>query len=85
MYEKTSSIIVILFNLMAEAFVKELPYPEKPVFLCYHSKAFPFGIIQANARGDMLPWLCSKSAGCIYNPLAGEDKFDLDIEDQWEI
>ena len=29
--------------------MKLLPYPEKPIFLCYHNKAFPFGIIEANS------------------------------------
>lgn len=63
--------------------MKLLPFPDEPVFICYHNKAFPFGIIQANANGDFMKWLCSKSVGCIFNPSAGPDKFDLDIIDQW--
>lgn len=63
--------------------MKLLPFPDEPVFLCYHNKAFPFGIIQANANGDFMKWLCSKGVGCIFNPCTSPDKFDLDIIDQW--
>lgn len=63
--------------------MKLLPYPEKPIFLCYHNKAFPFGIIQANAPEDITKWVCSKSVGCVFNPKTSFDKFDLDIIDQW--
>lgn len=63
--------------------MKLLPYPEKPIFLCYHNKAFPFGIIQANAPEDITKWVCSKSVGCLFNPKSGAELFDLDIVDQW--
>lgn len=63
--------------------MKLLPFPEKPIFLCYHNKAFPFGIIQANAPEDITKWVCSKSVGCVFNPKTSSDKFDLDIIDQW--
>ena len=63
--------------------MKILAYPEKPIFLCYHNKAFPFGIIQANASEDITKWVCSKSVGCVFNPKTSSDKFDLDIIDQW--
>lgn len=29
--------------------MKLLPYPQMPLLICYHNKAFPIGIIQANS------------------------------------
>lgn len=60
-----------------------LPYPEVPILICYHNKAFPFGIIQANSPEDITKWLCTKSINCVYNPNSPKNKFDLAIWDTW--
>lgn len=60
-----------------------LPYPEKPNFICYHNKAFPFGIIQANSPEDITKWLCTKCINTVYNPNSPKNKFDLAISDAW--
>lgn len=63
--------------------MKMLPYPEAPILICYHNKAFPFGIIQANSPEDITKWLCTKSINCVYNPNSPKNKFDLAIWDTW--
>ena len=60
-----------------------LPYPEMPSFICYHNKAFPFGIIQANAPEDITKWLCTKCIYIVFNPTSPKNKFDLAIWDTW--
>lgn len=60
-----------------------LPYPEMPSFICYHNKAFPFGIIQANAPEDITKWLCTKCINTVFNPNSPKNKFDLAIWDTW--
>ncbi len=37
-----------------------LPFEDQPYSLMFHHTAFPMGIIQANAREDITPWLCGK-------------------------
>ena len=34
--------------IMKGVLMKILPYPQIPQLICYHNKAFPIGIIQAN-------------------------------------
>lgn len=60
-----------------------LPFPEKPSFICYHNKAFPFGIIQANAPEDTVKWLTTKCVNIVFNPNSPQNKFDLAIWDTW--
>ena len=63
--------------------MKLLPYPENPIFICYHNKAFPMGVIQANAPGDITKWLCTKGVNVSFNPNSPLNKFDLAIWDAW--
>lgn len=63
--------------------MKILPYPDKPIFICYHNKAFPLGIIQANSPVDIKKWVCSKSVNCVYTPSSPKNKFDFAINDVW--
>ena len=37
-----------------------LPFEEQPYSVMFHHTAFPMGIIQANAKEDITPWLCGK-------------------------
>jgi len=37
-----------------------LPFEDQPYSLMFHHTAFPMGIIQANAKEDITPWLCGK-------------------------
>ena len=43
-----------------------LPFEDHPYSLTYHYCAFPMGIIQANAKEDITPWLCGKNINCQY-------------------
>lgn len=63
--------------------MKLLPYPEKPVFVSYHNKAFPFGIIQANSSEDITKWVCTKCVNCTYNPNSSKNKFNISVFDVW--
>ena len=65
--------------------MKMLPYPDTPIFICYHNKAFPLGIIQANSPEDIKKWICSKSVNCVYNPNSPKNKFDFAINDVWGV
>lgn len=63
--------------------MKLLPYPQMPHFICYHNKAFPSGIIQANSPEDITKWLCTKCINVVYNPNSPQNKFDLSVWDIW--
>ena len=57
-----------------------LPFEDKPYTIAYQNSAFPMGIIQANAREDIDPWLASKYINCRYHP---GNIFDICITDKW--
>lgn len=63
--------------------MKVLSYPDIPKFICYHNKAFPFGIIQANSSENINKWLCTKCINIVYNPNSALNKFDLAVCDVW--
>lgn len=63
--------------------MKILPYPDNPIFLCYHNKAYPFGIIQANANSQITKWLCTKCVNTVFVPNSALNKFDLSVGDPW--
>lgn len=65
--------------------MKLLPYPEKPMFLCYHNRAFPFGIIQANSSEDITKWVCTKCVNCAYYPNSPKNKFNIAVWDVWGV
>lgn len=60
-----------------------LPFPDSPMFLCYHSRAFPFGIIQANNTEDITKWICTKCVNCVYTTYDFDHMFDMIIDDEW--
>lgn len=62
---------------------KVLPFPDKPIFLSYHSRAFPFGIIQANSKEDITKWACSKSVDFVCRPGSSKNIFNIDVHDLW--
>ena len=57
-----------------------LPFEEIPYTLAYQNSAFPMGIIQANTRENIDPWLASKFINCRYHP---GNIFDTCITDKW--
>ena len=63
--------------------MKVLPYPEKPMFLCYHNRAFPFGIIQANSSEDITKWVCTKCVNCDFFPNSTKINFNIATWDVW--
>lgn len=65
--------------------MKLLPYPEKPMFLCYHNKAFPFGVIEANSSESITKWVCTKCVNCAYYPNSPRNKFNIVVGDVWGI
>lgn len=62
--------------------LKILPYPEKPMFQCYHDKAFQVGIIQGNCPDESTPWVCTKYLNCAFAPKA-INKFVIVEDDDW--
>lgn len=53
-----------------------LPFDDYPIPSMYHNVAFPMGIIQGNAKGDITPWLCGKFLNCYFNANT-ENQFNL--------
>lgn len=62
-----------------------LPYSQKPKLLCYHNKAFPIGIIEANSPTSIVPWLCTKCVNCTFSPSSPRNKFNLSAGDIWGV
>ena len=62
--------------------MKILPYPDKPLFQCYHDKAFQIGIIQGNAPEETIKWACTKYLNCEFVPQA-INKFIIVEDDDW--
>lgn len=63
--------------------MKVLPFPDKPMLLCYHNRAFPFGIIQANAPVDVTRWACTKCVNCNFFSERSYNKFNIAVYDAW--
>ena len=57
-----------------------LPFQIHPYIVMHHTAAFPMGIIQANARDDISPWLCGKYINCFYKP---NKTLDICLDDKW--
>lgn len=62
--------------------MKILPYPDNPLFQCYHDKAFQIGIIQGNAPEEVTKWACTKYLNCVFAPKA-PNKFIIIEDDDW--
>ena len=65
--------------------MKLLPFPEKPMFLCYHNRAFPFGVVQANSPEDITKWVCTKGVYCFFHPEQKMNKFCFAVDDLWSL
>ena len=65
--------------------MKRLPFPDKPLYICYHNKAFPVGIIEGNAKENILPWLCSKSIGLRFNTACYPNELNFADIDFWGV
>ena len=60
----------------------ELKFCENPLSTMYHNLAFPLGIIQANAKCDITPWLCGKYTNCFFlHKDALDTMFDICVHD----
>ena len=58
----------------------KLPLEMKPLSVMYHNLAFPFSVIQGNAKCDITPWLSYKFVNCMFEPFA-ENKFSISLSD----
>ena len=65
--------------------MKLLPFPKKPMFLCYHNRAFPFGVVQANSPEDITKWVCTKGVYCFFHPEQKMNKFCFAVDDLWSL
>jgi len=65
--------------------VKLLPFCEKPLYICYYNPAFPLGIIAANAKEDILPWVCSKSIDLWFNTACTPNEIYFADRDFWGV
>ena len=64
----------------------ELKFCDNPFSKMYHNLAFPLGIIQANAKSDITPWLCGKYTNCFFLHKDNlENMFDICVDDKWAI
>ena len=73
------------FHLITEEKMKLLPFPKSPILLCYHNRAFPFGIIQANSPVDITKWACTKCVNCNFFSTRLNNKFNIAVHDVWGI
>ncbi len=65
-----------------------LPFCDTPLTTMYSGSAFSMGIIQANAKNDITPWLCGKYLNCRFTPGklgSGVNNFHVFWEDYWAI
>lgn len=60
-----------------------LPFPEQPMFLCYHNRAFPFGVVQANSPEDITKWVCTKGINCAFRSKRNMNRFRFVVSDLW--
>lgn len=65
--------------------MKRLPFPDAPLYVCYHNKAFPVGIIEGNTKESLIPWLCAKSVGLGYNSTCTPHELNFSEADFWGI
>jgi len=61
----------------------KLPFETKPLLNHYHYIAFPMGIIQANAKEDITPWLCGRYVNCVFNPDPYQNNIEISLFDRW--
>lgn len=59
-----------------------LPFPEEPLSISYQYSAFVIGIIEANAKKDITPWLCSRYIDCTFRENYA-DKFSISFYDHF--
>ena len=61
-----------------------LSFEEKPLSVMYRHIAFPLGVIQGNAKGDIMPWLCHRFVNCVFYPIS-QNHFSISLSDHWGI
>lgn len=59
-----------------------LPYDLNTYLNAYHSIAFPMGIVMANTKQDIMPWLCCKHINCRFEP-SNINRFSIYLSDSW--
>ncbi|MBO5968544.1 MAG: hypothetical protein J6S14_08620 [Clostridia bacterium] len=62
-----------------------LPFEEQPYSLMYQGGAFSMGIIQANAKEDITPWLSSRYLNCWFSLAGGRHKFGYYLSESWPV
>ena len=65
--------------------MKLLPFPDTPIFLSYHNRAFPFGVVQANSPEDITKWACTKCINCRFYSESETNKFIFAVNDLWGV
>ena len=65
--------------------MKILPFPDTPIFLCYHNRAFPFGVVQANSPVEITKWVCTKGINCGFYSESPANKFSFAVSDLWSV
>lgn len=64
----------------------KLPFLDRPLVTCYHSIAFPLGIIEENARElnkDITPWIISKYVNPVFSDASQTNAYDICAYDRW--
>ena len=65
--------------------MKTLPFPDTPIFLSYHNRAFPFGVVQANSPEDITKWACTIGVNCSFRSEQKMNKFCFAVDDLWSL
>lgn len=62
---------------------KYLPFEYKSFARMYHYTAFFSGIVQANAKTDITPWLCGTYINCDFRSTCQINRFNYDVYSGW--
>ena len=62
--------------------VMKLPIDLNPKVQSYQNKAFPLGIINANAEQDLTPWYCGQFINCRFD-ISKMNKFEIGTREEF--
>lgn len=65
--------------------IVELPFTNTPTVRSYNNIAFPIGIMEANAKTDITPWLCSLFINCRFTTNSEIESFNTCLVNGWDV
>lgn len=65
--------------------IVELPFNDNPTVRSYNNIAFPIGIMEANTKTDITPWLCSLFINCRFVNNPKIESFNTCLVNGWDV